>query len=46
VLQVVELLVAVASAMLVGGEMLASKEWIGGAMVVAATLLEAGGEDR
>ena len=46
VLQVVELLVAVASAMLVGGEMLASKEWIGGAMVVAATLLEAGGDDR
>ena len=46
VLQVVELLVAVASAMLVGGEMLAWKEWTGGAMVVAATLLEAGGDDE
>lgn len=46
VLQVVELLVAVASAMLVGGELLTSKEWTGGAMVVAATLLEAGGADR
>lgn len=46
VLQVVELLVAVASAMLVGGELLTSKEWTGGAMVVAATLLEAGGDDR
>ncbi|WP_194711909.1 DMT family transporter [Noviherbaspirillum soli] len=45
VLQVVELLVAVASAMLVGGEMLAWKEWTGGAMVLAATLLEAGGDD-
>ncbi|HEX8884060.1 MAG TPA: DMT family transporter [Noviherbaspirillum sp.] len=45
VLQVVELLVAVASAMLVGGELLTSKEWTGGAMVVAATLLEAGGDD-
>ena len=45
VLQVVELLVAVASAMLIGGELLTSKEWIGGAMVVAATLLEAGSVD-
>ncbi|MBV0881339.1 DMT family transporter [Noviherbaspirillum sp. L7-7A] len=45
VLQVVELLVAVASAMLVGGELLTLKEWTGGAMVVAATLLEAGGDD-
>lgn len=45
VLQVVELLVAVASAMLIGGELLTSKEWIGGAMVVAATLLEAGSDD-
>jgi drug/metabolite transporter (DMT)-like permease len=45
VLQVVELLVAVASAMLLGGELLTSKEWTGGAMVVAATLLEAGGDD-
>jgi drug/metabolite transporter (DMT)-like permease len=45
VLQVVELLVAVASALLIGGETLEWKEWAGGAMVVAATLLEATGND-
>lgn len=43
VLQVVELLVAVASAIMIGGETMAAKEIVGGAMIVAATLLEATG---
>jgi drug/metabolite transporter (DMT)-like permease len=41
ILQVMELLVAVISAMLIGGESMGLKEWIGAAMIVAATLLEA-----
>ena len=41
VLQVVELLVAVVSAVLLGGEVLRLQEWIGGAMIVGATVLEA-----
>ncbi|MGZ5818318.1 MAG: DMT family transporter, partial [Burkholderiaceae bacterium] len=40
VLQVIELLVAIVSALLIGGEMLTAKEWIGGAMIIGATLLE------
>jgi drug/metabolite transporter (DMT)-like permease len=41
VLQVVELLVAIISAVLLGGETLGIKECIGGALIVAATVLEA-----
>jgi len=41
VLQVVELLVAVVSAVLIGGEAMTAKDWTGGAMIVAATLIEA-----
>jgi drug/metabolite transporter (DMT)-like permease len=41
ILQVMELLVAVVSAMLIGGESMGLKEWIGAAMIVAATVLEA-----
>jgi drug/metabolite transporter (DMT)-like permease len=41
VLQVGELLVAVVSAVLIGGEALSVREYAGGAMIVAATLLEA-----
>jgi drug/metabolite transporter (DMT)-like permease len=41
ILQVMELLVAVISAMLIGGESMGVKEWIGAAMIVAATVLEA-----
>lgn len=40
VLQVIELLVAVVSAVVIGGETMGLKEWIGAAMIVAATLLE------
>ncbi len=40
VLQVVELLVAIVTALLIGGEVLSAKEWIGGAMIIGATLLE------
>lgn len=43
VLQVVELLVAIVSAVLLGGEALGVKECIGGAMIIAATVLEARG---
>jgi drug/metabolite transporter (DMT)-like permease len=43
VLQVVELLVAVASAVLLGGETLSGPDCIGGAMIVAATVIEARG---
>lgn len=42
VLQVVELLVAVLSAVCFGGELLGTKEWIGGALILLATLIEAG----
>jgi drug/metabolite transporter (DMT)-like permease len=42
VLQVVELLVAVLSAVCFGGELLGAKEWAGGAMILLATLIEAG----
>lgn len=41
VLQVGELLVAVVSAVLIGGESLSGAEYAGGVMIVAATLLEA-----
>ena len=41
VLQVVELLVAVVSAVVLGGETLRLQEWIGGAMIIGATVLEA-----
>ncbi len=41
VLQVGELLVAVVSAVLIGGESLSVGEYVGGAMIVAATLIEA-----
>ncbi|MBK4737154.1 DMT family transporter [Noviherbaspirillum pedocola] len=41
VLQVVELLVAVVSALLLGGGSLGMKDWIGGGMIITATLLEA-----
>lgn len=41
VLQVVELLVAVASAVLIGGEQLSPGEYLGGAMILSATLIEA-----
>lgn len=42
VLQVVELLVAVFSAVWIGNEHLYMKEWVGGAMILFATLIEAG----
>lgn len=41
ILQVMELLVAVISAILIGGESMGLKEWTGAAMIIAATLLEA-----
>lgn len=41
VLQVVELLVGVVSAILISGEVMGLKEWTGAAMIVAATVLEA-----
>lgn len=41
VLQVVELLVAVASSVWIGAEALGAKEWLGGALITAAALLEA-----
>lgn len=41
VLQVAELLVAVVSAMWIGGESLSAGEYIGGAMILSATLIEA-----
>jgi drug/metabolite transporter (DMT)-like permease len=42
VLQVVELLVAVASAIWLGDEQIGLKECVGGALIVAATMIEAG----
>ncbi len=44
VLQVAELVVAIVSAVLVGGESLTAGEYAGGAMIVAATLIEALGK--
>ncbi len=44
VLQVAELLVAVVSAVLIGGESLAVGEYVGGAMILLATLIEALGK--
>jgi len=41
VLQVTELFVAIITAMVIGGEMLEMKEYIGGALIIAATLIEA-----
>lgn len=41
VLQVVELLVAVGSAVLLGGESLSPQDYIGGVLILAATLIEA-----
>lgn len=41
VLQVAELLIAVVSAVLIGGESLSAGEYIGGVMVLSATLIEA-----
>ena len=44
VLQVAELLVAVVSAVLIGGETLSAGEYAGGAMILLATLIEALGK--
>jgi len=41
VILIAELLVALVSATLIGGETLAPREWIGGALITAAALLEA-----
>jgi drug/metabolite transporter (DMT)-like permease len=41
VLQVTELFVAIITAMVIGGEVLEMKEYIGGTLIVAATLIEA-----
>ncbi|HPH06805.1 MAG TPA: DMT family transporter [Methylotenera sp.] len=41
ILQVTELFVAIISATLIGGEILEMKEYIGGALIIAATLIEA-----
>ena len=41
VLQVVELVVAVVSAVIIGGEALGFKEWLGAALILSASLLEA-----
>lgn len=46
VLQVVELLVAILSAVWLGGEQLGVKECIGGAMIVTATLIEASRQQK
>ena len=46
VLQVVELLVAVLSAIWLGAEQIGLKEYLGGALIVAATLVEAGNQPR
>ena len=43
VLQVVELLVAIVSAVWIGGESLSAMEMLGGAMIAAATMVEAWG---
>ncbi len=41
VLQVVELVVAAVSAVLIGGEALGLKEWLGAALILSASMLEA-----
>lgn len=41
IILIVELLAAVLSAMLIGGEKLATYEWIGGALITAAVVIEA-----
>ena len=41
ILQVTELFVAIISAMVVGGEVLEIKEYVGGALIILATLIEA-----
>jgi drug/metabolite transporter (DMT)-like permease len=41
VIMIAELLVGLVSAMLIGGEVLSLHEWIGGALITAAALLEA-----
>jgi drug/metabolite transporter (DMT)-like permease len=46
VLQVVELLVAVASAIWLGDEQIGLKECVGGALILAATVIEAGKQSR
>jgi drug/metabolite transporter (DMT)-like permease len=46
VLQVVELLVAVASAVWLSDEQIRLKEYVGGALIVAATMLEAGNQSK
>jgi drug/metabolite transporter (DMT)-like permease len=46
VLQVVELLVAVLSAIWLGDEQIGLKECVGGALIVAATLIEAGNHSK
>jgi drug/metabolite transporter (DMT)-like permease len=46
VLQVVELLVAVASAIWLGDEQIGMKECVGGALIVAATMIEAGNQSK
>ena len=43
VLQVVELVVAVLSAVVIGGEVMGAKEWLGAALILSASLLEAVG---
>ena len=40
VLQVVELLVAVVSAMMLGGERLSARDWVGAVLIISATLIE------
>ena len=46
VVQVIELVVAIVSAVLVGGEVLTLAELIGSGLIVAATLVEATGASR
>ena len=41
ILQVTELFVAIISAMVVGGEVLEIKEYVGGALIILASLIEA-----
>ncbi|MEY3720638.1 MAG: hypothetical protein RL618_1157, partial [Pseudomonadota bacterium] len=41
VFQIVELLVAVVSAVLIGGEMLSFGDYVGGALILLATMIEA-----
>ena len=43
VVQVIELVVAIVSAVLIGGEVLTLAEYVGSGLIVAATLVEATG---